>query len=155
MEFLLKTIDSNELELVKDSLLVHAISSKSYECFIYLLENGYQCKKTSDSDSLLSICARNDFILGVRYLVEKKGEIVSAKAFSDALDLPYEKKETIIYLLDKITNEELNKKVEKYTIVHWLCSRGDVEIAKIVLSRGIDVNSISDNEMCFRMSQIN
>lgn len=147
-KLLLKIIDPNTLEDIKDNFLYKSIGTKSYKCFKFLMENGYHYKNTHNSMSILGYCAFNVFFPGIQYCVEKRNEIITAEVIKNALDRPYQSKSLVMYLFDRVSNEELNKRVDGTTIVHWVCQKGDLDLAKKIVPRVIDVNSISDGGTC-------
>lgn len=78
----------------------------------------------------------------VYYLVES-GEIITARMFQLSVNFvvinpPY------LYLAQHISKEEINKKYDGSYAVHWICRLNRLDIARIILEKGINVNLCND-----------
>lgn len=131
---------------VSNDYIKFAIRIMSYDCLRYLLKH-ITIKDPFDNDeSLLMTVIKRKQLEPIKLLIEFGADpyFISFKN-KTALSIAcfYSDREVVRLLCSIMDNIDLPADIKADGAVHWLCQSKDVEIAKIMLSKNIDVNRIN------------
>lgn len=151
LEYYIKIgFDNEKVEDKYDgSLLFHAIFHNKLDSVRVLYEHKFPFKDIKQKFRSLEYynALEAALFIGhkepiVYYLVES-GEIITARMFQISVNFvllnpPY------LYLAQHISKEEINKKYGGSYAVQWICNLKRLDIARIILEKGINVNLCND-----------
>lgn len=133
-------IDPKSPENMKENLVSAAIISNNIDVLKLLIKNGCSYQSIKNQRPLLfSILYEN--IDAVKFFYEM-GEKIKA----EDLEMACKSCHGIVeFLLDHISDEELNSPVNGSYAVHWICQSGSPQIVEYALNRGININLLDKN----------
>ncbi|KAK8871950.1 hypothetical protein M9Y10_007696 [Tritrichomonas musculus] len=133
-------IDPKSPENMEENLVSAAIISSNIDVLKLLIKNGYPYQSIKNKRPLLySIVFKS--IDAVKFFYEM-GEKIKAEDLEFACNSCHG---ILEFLLDHISDEELNSPVNGSYAVHWICRTKSPQIVESVLNRGININLLDKN----------
>ena len=132
-------IDPKSPENIEENLASAAIVSRNIETLKLLIKNGCPYKSI-ENISPLSYSISYENIDAIKFFIEI-GEKVKAEDFANACKSCHK---IVEFLLDRISDEELNSPVKGSYAVHWICQTENPKIVESALNRGININLLDE-----------
>lgn len=152
LQFLLQNANINISEEKKENMMYSVIQIRSFNCLKVLIDSGFIFKDNHAEifKSPLELCAFYHFLPAIKYYVEVEKTPITSEIIYYAIDSSFNKNsmksnKVIKYIINHASDEEINKRIRKETIIHTLNKHDvNIEITKMVLERGANVNSLDD-----------